>query len=79
MTPARLRSALLGAQGHIAGAAGLAGLFESYLLALRRMRRVDEDQRALRALDALRREPALWCERPVLFYGFDDLTVLQLD
>jgi ATP-dependent helicase/DNAse subunit B len=79
VTPARLRSALLAAQGHIAGAAGLAGLFEGYLLALRRMRRVDEDQRALHALDALRREPALWGERPVLYYGFDDLTRLQLD
>ncbi len=33
----------------------------------------------MRALDALRRRPALWGATPVLFYGFDDLTRLQLD
>ncbi len=33
----------------------------------------------MRALDALRERPALWARTPVLFYGFDDLTRLQLD
>jgi ATP-dependent helicase/DNAse subunit B len=33
----------------------------------------------VRALDALRGAPSLWGETPVLFYGFDDLTPLQLD
>ena len=31
------------------------------------------------ALDELRRTPARWGATPVLFYGFDDLTRLQLD
>ena len=31
------------------------------------------------ALDALRERPAAWGARPVLLYGFDDLTPLQLD
>src|SRR6266566_1884149 len=79
VTPARLRAALLAAGGAGAPTAGLAGLFEGYLLALRRIGHLDEEQRALRALDALRRRPALWGGRPVRFYGFDDLTRLQLD
>jgi ATP-dependent helicase/DNAse subunit B len=79
VTPARLRGGLLAAEGPTSAAAQVAGVFESYLLALRRIRRVDEEQRARRALDALRRKPALWGERPVLLYGFDDLTPLQLD
>jgi ATP-dependent helicase/DNAse subunit B len=77
--PARLRKALLAAGGADAPAAALAELFAAYLGSLRRMRRVDEEQRAARALDALRGKPALWGGRPVLFYGFDDLTPLQLD
>ncbi|TMM18216.1 MAG: hypothetical protein E6F96_07055 [Actinobacteria bacterium] len=79
VTPARLRSALLAVGGAGAPTAGLARLFERYLLTLRRVRQLDEEQQALRALDALRRTPALWRGRPVLFYGFDDLTRLQLD
>ena len=39
----------------------------------------DPERRAVRALDELRRRPALWRRTPVLFYGFDDLTRLQLD
>ena len=78
VSPARLRGALEAA-GARAPAAELAGLFERYVLALREMRHLDEEQRTLRALDALRRKPALWRGRPVLFYGFDDLTRLQLD
>src|SRR5438445_562511 len=65
--PARLRKALLAAGGADAPAAALAELFAAYLGSLRRMRRVDEEQRAARALDALRGKPALWGGRPVLF------------
>ncbi|HEY2216360.1 MAG TPA: PD-(D/E)XK nuclease family protein, partial [Solirubrobacteraceae bacterium] len=57
----------------------LAGVYRGYLGALCRLGRVDGDQRAVRALDALRERPALWGRTPVLFYGFDDLTTLQLD
>lgn len=79
VTPARLSRALsecaLEAEnGHRAGA-----LFEQYSRRLRELGRVDPEQRAVRALDALRREPALWGGTPVLFYGFDDLTRLQID
>jgi len=79
ITPQRLRGALSAAPGVAPGARGLATLLERYLVALRTARCVDEEQRALRAFDVLRRKPALWGGRPVLFYGFDDLTRLQLD
>ena len=57
----------------------LGELFAEYQQALERIGRADEEQRAMRALDALRRRPALWRGTPVLFYGFDDLTRLQID
>jgi ATP-dependent helicase/DNAse subunit B len=57
----------------------LGRLFERYQVALREMGRLDAEQRAIAALDELRRTPALWGSTPVLFYGFDDLTRLQLD
>jgi ATP-dependent helicase/DNAse subunit B len=57
----------------------LAGLYERYNAALASMRRQDRELRARAALDALRRKPALWGGRPVLVYGFDDLTELQFD
>jgi ATP-dependent helicase/DNAse subunit B len=59
--------------------AGVERLYERYHDRLRELGRVDAEQRATRALDALRRKPALWGETPVLFYGFDDLTRLQID
>jgi ATP-dependent helicase/DNAse subunit B len=57
----------------------LCGVFEGYHAALAKMRRPDRELRVTRALDALRRKPALWGSTPVLLYGFDDLTELQLD
>jgi ATP-dependent helicase/DNAse subunit B len=57
----------------------LAGVYERYQRALQRLGRMDSEQRAIRALDALRRKPSLWGRTPVAFYGFDDLTRLQLD
>jgi ATP-dependent helicase/DNAse subunit B len=54
-------------------------VYEGYHQALAKMRRSDRELRVTRALDALRREPARWGSTPVLLYGFDDLTELQLD
>jgi len=84
VTPGRLRRAL-GAPRADGGsrspepALAVAGVYERYEAALREIGRRDEQQRALEALDALRREPARWGARPVLVYGFDDLTPLQLE
>jgi ATP-dependent helicase/DNAse subunit B len=61
------------------GEGGVGALFEEYHRVLARIGRVDREQRATRALDALRGAPGLWGQTPVLFYGFDDLTRLQLD
>lgn len=54
-------------------------VYERYHEALVKMRRADRELRVTRALDALRREPMRWQATPVLLYGFDDLTALQLD
>ncbi|MGH2910899.1 MAG: PD-(D/E)XK nuclease family protein, partial [Solirubrobacteraceae bacterium] len=54
-------------------------VYEGYHRALAKMRRVDRELRVTRSLDALRREPLRWEATPVLLYGFDDLTELQLD
>ncbi|HEV2980704.1 MAG TPA: PD-(D/E)XK nuclease family protein [Solirubrobacteraceae bacterium] len=78
-SPARLLRGLEDAAGADSATSSLAAVYEAYLRALRRSGRADEEQLAVRALDALRREPSLWSGRPVLFYGFDDLTPLQLD
>ena len=85
VTPARLRGAL-GAwaatdPGHAPHARRLGELFEGYRRGLERLRpaRVSAERQATRALDALRRTPALWGTTPVLLYGFDDFTRLQLD
>jgi ATP-dependent helicase/DNAse subunit B len=57
----------------------LARLYTAYRAALERLGRLDGEQRATRALDALRERPALWRDTPVAIYGFDDLTALELD
>ena len=80
--PGRLNRALSiwrAADGDGASRTELGQLFGAYREALERLGRLDGEQRAVRALDALRRQPALWGGTPVLFYGFDDLTRLQLD
>src|SRR5256714_2837430 len=82
VTPARWRRAL--SQWAAADAAGapaevLGELYADYRRALEQIGRLDEEQRAVQAFDALRATPALWGRSPVLFYGFDDLTPLQLD
>jgi ATP-dependent helicase/DNAse subunit B len=83
VTPQRLREALAAwaavDQARSARAEQLSALFERYHGLLRQIGRADPERCAARALDALRRSPALWGATPVLFYGFDDLTPLQLD
>jgi ATP-dependent helicase/DNAse subunit B len=82
VTPRRLSQALASwraADGAAAHPPELERLFVDYRATLERLGRVDGEQRAVRALDALRARPALWTRTPVLFYGFDDLTRLQLD
>jgi ATP-dependent helicase/DNAse subunit B len=82
VTPAALEQALSSwatADGAGASRPELAELFAAYRETLGRLGRMDAEQRAVRALDALRRRPALWGATPVLLYGFDDLTRLQLD
>jgi ATP-dependent helicase/DNAse subunit B len=82
VTPARLSQAVSSwraADGAAAHPAQLEQLYADYRATLRRLGRLDAEQRAVRALDALRERPALWARTPVVFYGFDDLTRLQLD
>jgi ATP-dependent helicase/DNAse subunit B len=86
VTPARLRQALeawskdTGASSRDADRAQeMCDLFDTYHHTLKAIGRVDPEQRAARALDGIRRSPAAWGATPVLFYGFDDLTRLQLD
>src|SRR5581483_10124406 len=83
VSPPRLAAALEAGLGDAGAALGfdLAGAYASYLRRLERLGRLDEQQRIRRALDRLREEPFLWGTEPtpVLFYGFGDLTPLQLD
>jgi ATP-dependent helicase/DNAse subunit B len=81
VTPSRLSAALDGSLSDSRAALGfdLAGAYSDYHRRLARIGRLDEEQRAMRALDALRERPSLWAGTPALFYGFDDLTRLQLD
>ncbi len=82
IAPGRLLRALedwRAADGPDAAPAELGRIYAGYRDALRRLGRLDAEQRAVLALDALREQPALWGRTPVLLYGFDDLTTLQLD
>ena len=84
VTPARLQAAAgkwAAADGARAagGVEDLGRLFGEYRRALQRLGHTDRERRATQALDALRREPALWGGTPVLMYGFDDFDGLQLD
>ncbi|HET8536821.1 MAG TPA: hypothetical protein VFL73_06540, partial [Solirubrobacteraceae bacterium] len=81
--PPRLAQALrtwsAGDAGRGAFAGELSALFFAYREVLDRLGRRDEELHTAAALDALRLEPQRWDGTPVLFYGFDDLTPLQLD
>jgi ATP-dependent helicase/DNAse subunit B len=83
VTPSRLKAALRAwastAPGEGELIASLGELFGDYQRVLGGMDRADKELRATWAMDELRRSPSLWKGTPVLFYGFDDLTALQLD
>jgi ATP-dependent helicase/DNAse subunit B len=82
IAPGRLLRALeswRAADGPDAAPAELGRIYAGYRDSLRRLGRLDAEQRAVLALDALREQHALWGRTPVLLYGFDDLTTLQLD
>jgi hypothetical protein len=82
VTPGRLSDALeqwRAADGRGAFSGQVGWLFEEYHRVLGEIGRSDEEQRAVRALDLLRRNPGLWGRTPVLFCGFDELTRLVLD
>lgn len=82
VTPGRLLHALSAwreADGAAVSHPELGALYSAYHATLQRIGRVDAEQRAGSALDAVRERPALWGRTPVLFYGFDDLTRQQLD
>ena len=85
VTPARLRGALRAcAAGGEAGEEPMAlerlcTIFERYQEILANLRRADLETLVTGALDELRRKSALWASTPVLLYGFDDFTELQLD
>ena len=82
VSPARLSQALAAwsaADGPAPLRDAIARLYDDYNRALERIGRLDAEQRAVRALDAVRRNPALWGRTAVALYGFDDLTPLQID
>ncbi len=57
----------------------IAALFAAYAAARDRLGRLDSHGVARRAIAALREDAGLWRERPVLLYGFDDLTPNQFE
>ncbi len=57
----------------------LGSLYGAYRARLDELGAADPEGLAWAALDALRRDPGAWNRRPVLFYGFDDLTRIEVD
>jgi ATP-dependent helicase/DNAse subunit B len=57
----------------------LAALYGGYEQVRRRTGRIDPHGVAREAIAQLRRDGSFWGERPVLLYGFDDLTENQLE
>jgi ATP-dependent helicase/DNAse subunit B len=57
----------------------LAALYQAYAQLRDSVGREDSHTLARAAIAALRRDPDSWGGRPVLLYGFDDLTVEQLE
>ena len=84
ITPTRLSSAVAAAEreqtlGRPAELREVVTIYRAYRRRLAALDAHDADGRPWAALDALRAHPAAWGTRPVLFYGFDDLTRVQLD
>jgi ATP-dependent helicase/DNAse subunit B len=59
--------------------AEVAALYEAYVEVRRELDREDEHSLAAAATAALRAAPDAWASRPVFLYGFDDLTLEQLE
>src|SRR5215208_5001678 len=57
----------------------VASLYESYLRLRDELGLQDDHSRAAAAIAAVRARPESWGQRPVFLYGFDDLTVEQLE
>jgi RecB family exonuclease len=57
----------------------LAAIFAGYEEVRQRSGRIDAHGVAHEAIAQLRRNPTLWGDRPVLLYGFDDLTANQFE
>jgi ATP-dependent helicase/DNAse subunit B len=57
----------------------IAGLYESYLTLRNDLGLQDDHSLAAAATAALRERPDAWRRRPVFLYGFDDLTIEQLE
>ena len=57
----------------------IAALYEAYVAVRRELDRHDQHSLAAAATAALRAKPEAWGARPVFVYGFDDLTVEQLE
>ncbi len=57
----------------------VAAIYEAYQAGLDRVRRVDSELYAWRALDTLRAAPGRWGTESLFFYGFDDLHPLERD
>ena len=84
VAPARLSSALGAAEreqtiGRRGELREVVAIYRAYRRRLAALDAHDDDGRPWAALDALRADPAAWGGRPVFFYGFDDLTRVQLD
>jgi ATP-dependent helicase/DNAse subunit B len=77
VSPADLRAAAEAA-GDAEHELELASLYDAYESLRKRAGRSDAGSLAVAAIAALRASPAAWGERPVLVYGFDDLTEAQL-
>jgi ATP-dependent helicase/DNAse subunit B len=57
----------------------IASLYEAYTEIREQLDRDDEHSSAAATTTALRRDPDRWGARPVFLYGFDDLTLEQLE
>ena len=79
VSPADLRAAADAADGDASVELEVAALYERYERLRDGAGRVDAGSLAAAATAALRTDPAAWGDRPVLIYGFDDLTEAQLD
>jgi ATP-dependent helicase/DNAse subunit B len=78
VAPARLQAALAkldGSSPHLQ----VAAMYSGYEAELARLGVSDFQQCRLRALRAIGADPSLWDGTPVLLYGFDDFSPLQLE